>query len=226
MDSRNQQNLSTLQEGSQKLALRDSNESKNKLDEMLGACLALQKLYGRDVANAGQIINAFHQILSKYPAESVLRAVETWMERGQEFPTPADIIGLIKRNGKPPLSKERYIAIQKKDGADRTKADWQYMRDYEADQDDGWAGDERDDEKLAALRADNESLRRRIIELEADNRKAWDEVKRLRHFENIEVKIADETEMDKVKRTIATMQAEGHKPEDIEAFKREYGIAA
>lgn len=105
---------------------------------MLGGCFALQKLYGKGVENTKVVIQLFHQILDNQPADKVIKAFEVWLERSQEFPTPADIIGLIKRNGKPPYDKARYIAIQKKYGDERTSAEWQYLQEYEAEQQEDW----------------------------------------------------------------------------------------
>ena len=105
---------------------------------MLGGCFALQKLYGRSVENTKGIIQIFHRLLSDYPAEKVIKAFEKWIERSQEFPTPADIIGLIKRNGKPPYERSRYIAIMKKDGLERSREEWDYVRAYEAELQDGF----------------------------------------------------------------------------------------
>lgn len=221
----NQQNLTSSPKASVALALNESKHHQNKLDEMLVACLTLQKLYGRDVANTETVIELFQRMMAKYPAERVIKAFETWIERSQEFPTPSDIANLIRRDGKPPLKESDIIAIRKKDGEDRTRADWAMLEEWEAQQRDGWS-DIADEKKDQATLDDNIRLRQRVKELEAEAGRAWDEVKRLRPLEGMKVtvNVPLDTEQAKAERTIAAMQAEGAKQEDIEAFAGMYGI--
>lgn len=169
---------------SQKLALRENEKSKDKLDELLGACLALQKLYGRDVANSETIIRLFHKLLAEYPGDKVLLAFETWMERSQEFPTPADIIGLIRRNGRPPIKESDVIAIRRKEVCDWTRAEGNLVDEWENQQKEGFDTDYNDPHKEAALFAENIRLRQQVIELKAENVRAWAEVRRYKNTIN------------------------------------------
>lgn len=163
-----QHNLTTSQEESRKLVLRESKKHQEELDGLIGIALALQKLYGRGVENTGQVITLFHRMLAQYPGEKAVKAFQVWLERSQEFPTPADIIGLIKRNGKPPIRESDIIAINKKDGADRTRAEWKMLREYEEQQQDGW--EENEDKQQFTLQ-ENLRLRDEIAKLQAENRK-------------------------------------------------------
>lgn len=205
--------------------LSESKPHQNKLDEMLVACLTLQKLYGRDVANTETVIELFQKIMGKYPADKVIRAFEIWMERSQEFPTPSDIVNLIKRNGRPPLSKERYIAISKKDGEDRTQDDWQYMREYDKEQDTEEMGSEYVDEtKESATLQENIRLRTEVRELKAEYARLADMLREERKHKALpkpEISLVD-----KVQRTIEMMRTEGAAQEDIDEFLRQYGAAA
>jgi hypothetical protein len=206
------------------LVLRTDSEGKKQLAVELYKRFHAMKTYGKEPESLDSITEVFISDLAEFPAEKVMQAIKTHCQRSDEFFTVADIAGLIKRNGKPPLSKERYIAIQKKDGADRTSEDWQYLRDYESEQDDGWAGDSRDDEKISNLRMDNERLRKRVSELENEAAKAWNEVKKLRLSLGIEKPAIDV--LDKAKRTLETMKATGASQEQIDEFSKQYGIAA
>ncbi len=49
------------------------------------------------------------------------------------MPTPSDIVQLIKRGNKPPLCKEIYIALSRKEDYQRSNAEDAYMREYEAE---------------------------------------------------------------------------------------------
>ena len=216
----NQQNLISSPKESQRLALKDEPKSKDKLDELLGTCLALQKLYGRDVANSDTIIELFQRMMGKYEAGKVIHAFETWMERSQEFPTPSDIIGLIKRAGRPPLSESMFVQISKKDGEDRTPDDWQYLRDYQAFMNDGWQ-DDPDPVKQAVIVEENNRLRQEIHQLRAECTRAWEaartaEARAAKAFLQNPPPVPSRS--DKVAATIATMKADGVPQEIINEF--------
>jgi hypothetical protein len=214
MDAPNQ-NLTLPPKASLALPLKESKEGAAKLDTMLMGCFAVQKLYGRDTANAGEVTRVFHATLANFPAEKVVRAFETWIGRSEEFPTPAGIINLIKRNGKPPLSESMYIQISKKACEDRTPEDWQYLRDYQADQQDGWA-DSPDPRKESATAEENRRLRQELADLRTEYERLADLLRAER---------AKKTPMtpqltisEKVQRTVETMRADGVPEEDVQAF--------
>jgi hypothetical protein len=177
------------------------------------------KTYGKEPESLESIVSLFNETLAGYPLYKINAALVTHAQRSQEFPTPADIVGLIRRNGRPPLSEARFVAISRKDGADRTPEEWQYLRDWEADRDDGWA-DEPGDEKIDNLRADNASLRQHL-------REAQDEIRRLgrlalerreeqrRPFDLTRPALTRE---EKVARTVEEMRRAGAPEEDISAF--------
>ena len=48
-----------------------------------------------------------------------------------EMPTPADIAGIIDRDGKLPLERAVYVAIGKRDAATRSSDEWAYMKAFE-----------------------------------------------------------------------------------------------
>ena len=70
-------------------------------------------------------------VLAQFTMDQVRAAFGKWLETNSTFPAPADIVSLIRRGGKPPLEKSYYIAISKKPADQRTKDEWQYLRDYE-----------------------------------------------------------------------------------------------
>jgi hypothetical protein len=217
MDNQNRQSLTSLPPASQKLALSESKESKHKLDEMLGACLALQKLYGRDVANAGTIIDLFQRMMANYPADKVIRAFELWMERSQEFPTPADIVSLIKRNGKPPLKESDIIAIRKKEVCDWTRAEGEMVEEWNRQQMEGWR-DLPDQRKDEATLQENIRLRQKVRALEADNTRLAGLLQEARAAKGLEV--PKPSAEDKIAATIAFLKEHGSTDSDIEEFKK------
>lgn len=204
--------------------LRESAESKAELDNLILASFSVQKMYGRQPENIEIINQVFHKILGKYPARKVLKAFEIWMERSQEFPTPADISGIIKRNGNPPLSREIYISLSKKDGEDRTGADWKYLRNYEEQaRDDDWGSDERDEIKTQDWIIERESMRRTISQLRDEVLKLSDLLRR--EGEKTQPKLNWKLP-EKIERTIAAMRETGANDEIIREFMESVQIPA
>lgn len=195
-------------------ALSESSEFQDKVDSLLAGCFSLQKLYGRKAESAEQVaaINAmFHSLLGKYPGEKVIRALETWLERSQEFPTPADIINLIRRNGRPPLKESDIIAIRKKDGQDRTSEEWGLLKDWENQQMQGWPEDD-GEEKQKYLLQENQKLREQNIELKRKVSELSISLK------NVMVAKRMAPPGDALQRTIDHMKATGAPQEDIDAL--------
>ena len=123
---------------SHKLVLKDCEKNRGKLEELLGGCFALQKLYGKSPEDAPTITKLFQTILAEQPAEKVTKALEIWLQRSTEFPTPADIIALIKNNGKPPVSEARIASIFRKNYNERSTEENWILRKYEEEQNEGF----------------------------------------------------------------------------------------
>lgn len=211
-----EQSLTKLPTASPLPALCESEQSRDRLDELLGGCFALQKLYGKNTGNTSEIITLFQNILSNYPAKKVIMAFEKWLEISQEFPTPSDIIGLIRRNGKPPLRESDIIAINRKDGADRTPDDWAMLRAWEAERAGGWQ-DAPDPVAEESLRAENQRLRQKLASLQA-------EVSRLSRLQHpATVKPASVEEVDRIAKTVEHMRLTGCSQDEIEEFLKSMG---
>ena len=197
------------------LALAESKESKNRLDRLLIGCYTVQKLYGRDAGSIESVNEVFHHVLGRFPADHVLKAFTIWVERSQEFPTPADIITIIKRKGKPPLSREMYIGICKKDGEVRTPEDWQYMRDYEAEQK-GDDSDLGDTVKAGSFQQENIRLRQKLIQMRSELQRTNQLLQEATVANGIEP--TKPSVQEKFAKTIHYMQEIGAPQEDIDAF--------
>lgn len=210
------QNLPQELKASQQLALSDSPENKDRLDELLAGCFALQKMYGRAPESMETIVVLFHSILGKYPGEKVTRAFEIWLEQSQEFPTPADIIGIIRRNGRQPVPKEIYISISKKDYDSRTYEEKKLMERYEEEQKSEQWELETDEQKKQITLEDNIQLRRQIKELCEENKR----LARILHKERVDaLKEAPKPEIkDRIQRTVDFMLTSGAPKKDIADF--------
>lgn len=110
-----------------------SQEDKAELLDVLGACLVVQKTYGKQGADLQSTYAVFLKVLNKYPMQKIVEAVTKWLEVGTEFPTPADIIKLLDPT--PKFDKSVYISLNKRRG-DFTQYSWEYdyLKAYEANE--------------------------------------------------------------------------------------------
>ncbi|QEL14765.1 hypothetical protein [Limnoglobus roseus] len=204
-------------------ALSASAEHRAKLDLLLLGCFTVQKIYGRDPGSIEAVNHIFHSTLAKHPADRVIRAFDLWLERSQEFPTPADIIGIIKRKGRPPLSKETYIAISRKDAELRDASDWQFLREYEAEQRQEVSGFD-DDAKAAVTLQENITLRQQVKTLTAETVRLAELLHQTRVAKGSQP--VEPSHAQKVAATVAAMRAGGASEDDIAAFEVSQGVAA
>ncbi|WP_088255259.1 hypothetical protein [Fimbriiglobus ruber] len=180
------------------------------------------KTYGKEPESLESIISLFTEALASFPPEQIMQALTLHAQRSAEFPTPADIVGLIKRNGKPPLSQAVYIAIQKKAGEDRSPEDWQYLREYEAQQREEFEGP-RDTRQAEEMRQENRRLHTELTELRKECNRLAKLLQDARVAKGIEPPVLKDG--DKVRATIAAMREAGAPAEDIEQFAREHGVS-
>lgn len=153
-------------------------------------------------------------VCGQYPADKVAQALEIWMSRESTFPTPADIAGLIRRGGKPPLERAVYIRISKMEYADRTDEERRYMWEYEAEKMADGALGEGDNTKFKQLYDDNVRLRKDLAE-------AYSEISKLNELLREARKdwTRPEKTMDaKVNATVEHMRKTGRTEADIDEF--------
>ena len=117
---------------SSSLSLRTDGEGQKALAVMLQQCFSTLRIYGKEPEALESVIAMFRLVLADYSMEKITGAFRLWLGRNNEMPTPADIAGIIDRDGKPPLERAVYVAIGKRDAATRTSEEWAYMEAYEA----------------------------------------------------------------------------------------------
>ena len=111
--------------------ISQDSQGRTALAVMLQQCFQALNLYGKEPEQIEAAINIHQMVLAPFPIEQIRAAFAKWLETHDTFPAPANIVSLIKRGGKPPLSEAVYISISKKPGDQRTKDDWEYLRNYE-----------------------------------------------------------------------------------------------
>ena len=173
-------------------------------------------LYGKKPESLKAVSKLFQQILGDHCVGDIQKAFDIWMKRESQFPTPADIYGLIERDGKPPLCKAMYVNIGKKDAYHRTSADWEYIKEYESYQRTGDSsntlakvGIEND-----YLRKANNNLKDQITKLKTQNDIYCQKIATL---EKKEYEVKTEP-VNKMNRTVQYMRESGSSDEDIQKF--------
>lgn len=117
------------------LALKDDQEGKKALANLLAQCFDIFPLYGREPEAADNIRRAFQYALADYTIEQVMEAFYYHLRHSKEFPTPADIVAIIERGGnKPPFERSVYVRLAQKRKdfpEDMAHEEWAYMDEYE-----------------------------------------------------------------------------------------------
>lgn len=197
------------------LALLRDDEGQNRLALELYDRFHSMKTYGKEPESLKAIISVFLRDLAQFPADIILKAISTHAQRSDEFPTVADIYGLIKRNGKAPITEAMYVAANRKDGADRTGEDWEIIREFEADRFTGWDDGVPELDRYRELQDEITRLRNENASLWSEKERAWGEVRKYRESMSLKEEIPLS---DKVNRTIEAMKAAGAPQADIDEF--------
>lgn len=113
--------------------MKYSPTEKGDIIAQLGACLAVQRTYGKQAADIQVVAKIFIDDLKDYSANEVVNAISKWRKSSPEFPTPADIIKLL--DPAPKFDKSVYISLNKRRG-DFTQYSWEYdyLKAYEANE--------------------------------------------------------------------------------------------
>lgn len=100
---------------------------------MLGQICAVQRQYGKAMADFGTMMQGFLWVLQGIPMPKIEQALKHYMRRETDIPTPADIFKLIEGEGKPIMDKATYIGLKEDMKANKyiTPDERQYIRDYE-----------------------------------------------------------------------------------------------
>jgi hypothetical protein len=94
-------------------------------------CFQSLRTYGKEPEQLGAVNGMFQMVLAEYPYDKIKGAFSYFLRHNNEMPTPADIVNIIERGGKPPLERSVYVSIQKKPKDERSSDEWAYCREYE-----------------------------------------------------------------------------------------------
>ena len=205
------------------LTLRDNGEAKIVIAKEIHERFHAMKTYGKEPESLGSITRVMLNDLADFPPEQIIAAFRTHAQRSSEFPTTYDLIGLIRRNGRPPLRESDVIAIRKKAGEDRTPDEWGMLREWDREQTDGWHVPS-DPAKSAADSGELRRLRQENITLKAEIKRLGGLLHEVRQANGLERPSIPMQE--KVLNTIRAMRAGNASIEDIEAFSSANGMDA
>lgn len=207
-----------------KPTLRASETAQKTLAVRLFQQFEALKTYGKSPEALESVVPFFIETLAEFEPEQVQRALTIHAQRCTEFPTPADIVGLIRRGGKPPLERSIYVAIASKEGCDRSAAEWDYLRDFEREAMQGDPG-------LVPHPAEQEAAAHIIRDLKRQLADAH------REIDKLDALLTDERRRnnpslpkpavsDRVQRTVEHMRQSGAAQADIDEFLQSVGVAA
>lgn len=115
------------------------------LADMLAMCYETLNVYGKKPEQIETAVKLWCCVLANDRIADVRAAFVSYLRNHRDMPTPSDIIGYIRREGRPPFDRSIYIALcekrkhtawsdgiqpwQKGDGL--TDAETRYIADYE-----------------------------------------------------------------------------------------------
>lgn len=70
-------------------------DDKEQLNHALGACLAVQRTYGKQAGDFEKVVQVFIKLMQGHEPMKVIAAIREWVMKSPEFPTPADILGIL-----------------------------------------------------------------------------------------------------------------------------------
>jgi hypothetical protein len=226
----NQQRQTSLNQQSLKpsqgmgLTLSQDQDAKKGLAVELFQRFQTMKTYGKDPASMSSIVDIFIRDLSDYPVDLIQKAITTHAKKSTEFPTVADIVGLIERNGKPPLSEAMYISISRKDYEDRTQEENAYFRAYQKEQMAEWGENyTQSNPQYQDLVKDNQRLRTELREVIAENKRLGLLINKMKINKELPQKLVISQD-DKAKKTLEYIKLNGASQEDVQKFANEYGL--
>lgn len=80
-----------------------TSEEKTEIAKTLAIMAIIQKNYGREI-NVKDTVNAWEFVMSEYHAEQVVLAMQAYMRKSNDMPSPADLIKIIS----PPSAQITY----------------------------------------------------------------------------------------------------------------------
>jgi hypothetical protein len=118
--------------------LREDGHGRDQLIETLRFCWNTLHRYGKTSDDFDGIVKTYLSFLGRYPTDVVASAFDKYIRHRREFPTPADIIGIIQGRVKRDGAYYTRLCRQIQEGAFVTDEELAYMRLYEGQVRNDW----------------------------------------------------------------------------------------
>ena len=128
----------TAQAPEKPVLLREDGPGRDDLIETLRFCWNTLHRYGKTSDDFDGIVKTWLGILGGYPTRTVAAAFEKYLRNRREFPTPADIIGIIEGRVKRDGAYYTRLCRKIQEGAFVDDDELAYMRLYEGQVRNDW----------------------------------------------------------------------------------------
>lgn len=122
---------STDPEARKPILLREDGPGRDQLIETLRFCWNTLHRYGKTSDDFNGVVKTWLSFLGGYPTQAVDAAFDKYIRHRREFPTPADIIGIIEDRVKRDGAYYTRLCRKIQEGAFVTDDELAYMRLYE-----------------------------------------------------------------------------------------------
>lgn len=100
------------------------------LNTQIGACLAVQRTYGKQAADLAAVTRVFASDLAGYEPSEVIKALAEWRLKSAEFPTPADIRNLLDPQPIWSAALFQEISDRRRKGDNLSYSEEEYLKGY------------------------------------------------------------------------------------------------
>jgi hypothetical protein len=130
--------VNTAREPVRPILLREDGHGRDQLIETLRFCWNTLHRYGKTSDDFDGIVKTYLSFLGRYPTEAVASAFDKYIRHRREFPTPADIIGIIEARVKRDGAYYTRLCRKIQENAFVDDDDLAYMRKYEGEVRNDW----------------------------------------------------------------------------------------
>jgi hypothetical protein len=128
----------TAQAPEKPILLREDGHGRDDLIETLRFCWNTLHRYGKTADDFNGVVKTYLSFLGRYPTRAVAAAFDKYIRHRREFPTPADIIGIIEDRVKRDGAYYVRLCRERQEGAFLTDDELAYMRRYEHQVQNDW----------------------------------------------------------------------------------------
>jgi hypothetical protein len=101
-----------------------------QIGTQLGACLAVQRTYGKQGGDIEAMTRVFISDLKSYPSEKVVKALADWRLKSPDFPTPADVVELLSPQPVWSAAVFQELVERRKKGQIMSYSEEEYIKGY------------------------------------------------------------------------------------------------